>query len=243
MSRKLSVLINMHHYNELMKDPDGHRQRFIALWEQISRHYQEHPATLSFELLNEPHDKLTTEKWNRLLNEAITVIRRTNPSRMIVVGPAGWNNIDGLEALDLPADQNVVATFHYYSPFRFTHQGASWVGGQSREWLGTKWLGTRAEKHAIVQHFDKAISWSVKHRRPLFLGEFGAYSKADIESRARWTRFVADQALSRKIGFAYWEFCASFGVYDASEDRWVAPLRDALLGSDPTRRDSAKGRP
>jgi endoglucanase len=76
---------------------------------------------------------------------------------------------------------------------------------------------------------DKALAWSVKHRRPIYLGEFGAYSKADMESRARWTRFVAAEAAKRKIAFAYWEFCAGFGVYDPDREDWREPLKDALL--------------
>ena len=225
-------MVNMHHYDEIMKKPEEHRARFLAMWEQIARHYKDYPAALSFELLNEPHGKLTAQKWNRLLAEAIAVVRRTNPTRKIVVGPVGWNSIDKLDSLELPkGDPNLIVTFHYYNPFRFTHQGASWVGKQSQEWLGTKWTGTMAQKQAVVRDLNKAIGWAVEHRRPIFLGEFGAYSKADLKSRARWTRFVAAEALKRKIGFAYWEFCSGFGVYDAKRGQWVGPLKEALLAS------------
>ena len=78
----------------------------------------------------------------------------------------------------------------------------------------------------------EAITWGVKHRRPLSLGEFGAYSKADLESRAPWTRFVGDEALQRKIGLAYWEFCSGFRVYDPNSGEWVRPLKEALLPSE-----------
>ena len=44
-------------------------------------------------------------------------------------------------------------------------------------------------------------------------------------------RFVADAAVKRKMGFGYWEFCSGFGVYDAAAERWVQPLKDALLPS------------
>jgi len=230
LKQRLIPILNMHHYNEIMQKPDDHRERFLALWDQIARHFTDYPPALAFELLNEPHDKLTAEKWNRLSAEAIKVVRRTNRARKIVVGPAQWNNIEKLPTLKLPEDdRNLVVTVHYYNPFKFTHQGASWVGGQSRAWLGTKWLGTPAEKAAIVKDLDQAIAYAVKHRRPLYLGEFGAYSKADMASRARWTRFVADEAAKRKIGFGYWEFCASFGVYDPKRAKWVEPLKQALL--------------
>ena len=230
LSKKLLVVVNVHHYDELVKNPERHRKRFLSLWEQIAGHYKDFPAELSFELLNEPHGKLDAEKWNRLLAETIPVVRRTNPERKIVVGPAGWNNIRELDNLKLPKDdRNLIVTFHYYSPFKFTHQGASWVGKKSKKWLGTKWKGTKAEKSAVTGDLDKAITWAVKHGRPIYMGEFGAYSKADLESRARWTRFVATEAMNRKIGFGYWEFCAGFGVYDRKRGKWVEPLKKALL--------------
>ena len=82
----------------------------------------------------------------------------------------------------------------------------------------------------MVKDLDKALGWAVAHRRPIYLGEFGAYSRGDMESRARWTRFVAQSAQERKMGFAYWEFCSGFGAYDPQRDMWIKPLKEALVG-------------
>ena len=48
--------------------------------------------------------------------------------------------------------------------------------------------------------FDKAAAWGKTHNRPIFLGEFGAFSAADMDSRARWTAAVVREATAR--GFA-----------------------------------------
>lgn len=230
LSRGLSAVINVHHYEELLERPEEHRGRFLALWQQIAERYRDRPAKLVFELLNEPHGKMTAKAWNELLAEAVTVVRRTNPERSIIVGPVGYNNIAELKSLELPAaDRNLIVTFHYYSPFQFTHQGAPWVGAQAQQWLGKQWTGTEDEQRAVTGDLDQAIAWAVEHRRPIFMGEFGAFNKADLPSRSRWTRFLADEAWKRKIGFAYWEFCAGFGAYDRDRQQWVQPLRDALL--------------
>jgi len=230
LQRRLRVVLNIHHYDEIFQNPDAHRERFLALWQQIAERYQSQPPALLFELLNEPNSKLTAGKWNKLLAEALAVVRRSNPTRDVVIGPVGWNGIGELKSLTLPEqDRHLVVTVHYYSPFQFTHQGASWAGPQAQQWLGTKWTGTKAEQQAVERDLDIAIAWAVKHRRPIYLGEFGAFSKADMESRARWTRFVADAALQRKMSFAYWEFSSGFGVYDPVAERWIQPLKDALL--------------
>lgn len=230
LERKLYPVVNMHHYEEIFQKPDEHRERFLAIWKQIAERYKDLPSALAFELLNEPHAELTADKWNALLAETIKLIRQTNPTRKIVVGPVDWNAIKALDSLELPKDdQNLIVTVHYYSPFQFTHQGASWTGPEAQKWLGTKWTGTPAEKQAVEADLNKAIAWAVKHRRPIYLGEFGAYSTADMESRARWTRFIADEALKRKMSFAYWEFCSGFGAYDAQSGQWREPLKEALV--------------
>jgi len=236
LKNRLIPVLNMHHYEEIFQDPDGHRQRYLALWQQISEHYKSYPPALIFELLNEPHDKLNSDKWNPMLAEAIQIVRRTNPTREIVVGPTSWNSINDLDSLELPEkDRHLIVTVHYYNPFQFTHQGAGWAGPEAQHWLGTHWTGTPSERKAILKDLDKAIVWAVEHRRPIYLGEFGAYSKADMESRTRWTRFVAQSALERKMSFAYWEFCASFGVYDPQRNAWIEPLKDALVGAKATK--------
>ena len=232
LKNRLIPVLNMHHYEEIFQDPDGQRRRYLALWQQISEHYKAYPPALVFELLNEPHDKLTPDKWNPMLAQAIEIVRRTNPTREIVVGPTGWNSINDLDSLELPPkDRHLIVTVHYYDPFQFTHQGAEWAGPEAQRWLGNHWTGTPGEQKAVLKDFDKAIAWAVAHRRPIYLGEFGAYSKADMESRARWTRFVAQAALERKMSFAYWEFCSGFGVYDPQRNTWIEPLKDALVGA------------
>ncbi|MEM2673764.1 MAG: glycoside hydrolase family 5 protein, partial [Candidatus Bathyarchaeia archaeon] len=93
LEQNLIVVLNIHHYDEIMQDPRGHKDRFLALWRQISEHYKNYPENLYFELLNEPHDSLTSELWNEFLLDVIRIIRETNPIRKIVVGPSNWNNV------------------------------------------------------------------------------------------------------------------------------------------------------
>ncbi|MEI6168570.1 MAG: glycoside hydrolase family 5 protein [bacterium] len=230
LKRGLHTVLNMHHYNEIFEQPAAHRDRFLALWKQIAEHYKNEPPELYFELLNEPSGKLLSDKWNRLLAETLPVVRASNPTREIVVGPVSWNSISELKTLTLPEqDRHLIVTVHYYNPFEFTHQGADWVGEQSKKWLGTRWTGTAVERQAIEHDFDIAIDWAVTHRRPLYLGEFGALSTADMESRVRWIRCVAEAADKRKMGYTYWEFCSGFGLYNPVTDRWIQPLKEALV--------------
>jgi endoglucanase len=89
----------------------------------------------------------------------------------------------------------------------FTHQGASWTG--QRDKMGVKWSATTEEKQAIIKDFEKAQTWAEEHDRPL--------------------SFVTRQAEKRGCSWAYWQFDSDFVVYDISNDKWVAPIRDALI--------------
>ena len=225
----LVVLINMHNYDDLMLNPPLNYDRFVALWEQIATHYQSYPPELFFELLNEPNSLLTAERWNPLALRALAVVRRTNPQRAVVIGPDSYNAVGRLFMLQLPdADRNLIATVHYYNPFQFTHQGAEWAAG-SDAWLGTSWTATEAQKTAVLRDFDEVAQWGKQNRRPIYLGEFGAYSKAQMEYRTLWTAFVARSAEERQFSWAYWEFGAGFGVYDRTARQWNSALLQSLI--------------
>jgi endoglucanase len=229
LANDLNVVVNVHHYEEMATAPQAHRARWLAIWRQVAERYRDRPANVLFELMNEPHGELGAPLWNQFVRDALVVIRQTNPVRTVVVGPVSWNSIDALDRLSLPAsDSNLIATVHFYDPFQFTHQDASWVDG-SAAWLGTEWPGTTSEKAAITERLERAAAWGQARRRPIFLGEFGAYSAADMGSRARWTEYVAREAERLQMSWAYWEFMSGFGLYVSGEDRWIDPLKDALL--------------
>jgi endoglucanase len=232
LSRDLLVVINVHHYEEIMQQPAQHEERLLAMWSQIADHYRDYPDELLFEVLNEPNGALTPTLWNALLVDALDVIRETNPDRTVIVGPGQWNSILSLLDLTLPEDdRHIIVTVHYYDPFHFTHQGAEWVNG-SDSWLGTTWEGSASQEQDVDAALDLAAAWSEHKDRPVYLGEFGAYSKADMQSRALWTAYVARQAEERGISWAYWEFCSGFGVYDKGRGRWNEALLNALLPAD-----------
>ncbi|MCC6235131.1 MAG: glycoside hydrolase family 5 protein [Verrucomicrobiales bacterium] len=225
----LLVMLNVHHYRELDANPAAHRERFLALWRQIAKRYAGRPETVLFEPLNEPHDQLSDDLWNALLLDVLQVIRESNPERVVVFGPGSWNNFSHLPTLKLPAaDRRILVTFHYYNPFPFTHQGASWVGTNPPP-LGRSWEGTAAELEAMARDFEAAAAWARREDRPLHVGEFGSYEKAEMTSRARWTRAVRDAAESRGMSWAYWEFGAGFGAYDRRAAAWREPLLHALV--------------
>ncbi len=228
LASRLLVILDFHEFQTMGEAPEGNKQRMLAVWRQIAEHCKDAPDDVLFEILNEPNKKLTPSLWNPLLRGALAIIRETNPHRTVVIGPTLWNSINDLDKLDLPKeDRDLIVTVHYYNPFHFTHQGAPWAGLTGK--VGVPWDGTAQEQQAIANDFGKAQAWAENHERPIYLGEFGAYDKADMASRARWAKFVARQAEKLGWSWAWWQFEGDFVLYDVRKDRWVEPLLRALL--------------
>ncbi len=228
LNNGLYAIINMHHHEALFENPDGQKERFMAQWKQISEYYTAYPDQLIFELLNEPHGNLSADKWNNFLAEAITTIRQDNPDRIILIGTAEYGGLGGLSKLQIPDDENIILTAHYYNPFHFTHQGAEWADG-SDVWLGTEWTDTETERKVVQNDFAPLKAYELEHNIPIHIGEFGAYSKADIVSREKWTTYIARYLETLNWSWAYWEFSAGFGIYDKDVQDYNPELVDALL--------------
>lgn len=124
----LTAILDEHDYNVCGQNADGCKPKLMAFWEQVAEHFMDAPNTVLFEILNEPNTQVTPEVWNAWVSEALGIVRKTNPERNVIVGPASWNNVKFLDRLELPADdRHIIVTVHYYLPMNFTHQGARWV--------------------------------------------------------------------------------------------------------------------
>jgi endoglucanase len=228
----LGVIVDEHDFNACSQDLDVCRTKLSAFWQQVAPRFATAPRNVAFELLNEPHDKLNGDLWNALFAQELAIVRQTNPTRIVVVGPTHWNSLADLPLLKLPADPNLLVTFHYYEPFHFTHQGASWVE-ETKSLHGIVW-GSDADRVRLRADFDKVAAWSVANRRPILLGEFGAYDKSGtpMDLRVAYTTAVRCEAERHRFGWAYWQFDSDFIVWDMKANGWVKPIKDALVGSE-----------
>jgi len=225
----LGVILDEHDFDACSNDVTMCRAKLRAVWSQLAPRYRSAPSSVAFELLNEPHAKLDADAWNALIPDILAIVRATNPVRTVIIGPTSWNAYRELPGLKLPEkDRNILVTFHYYDPFRFTHQGASWT--DLKELRGVTW-GSDADLAQLREDFGKVAQWARANRRPILLGEFGAYDKSGTPEamRVAYTAAVAREAERQGFAFAYWQFDGDFIAWDMSRDAWVAPIRDALL--------------
>lgn len=226
----LHVIINMHHHHEIFEHPLEEKDRFLALWTQISENFKSYPDSLVFEILNEPNNELTPELWNDFMKEALQIIRNSNPQRAVMIGTADWGGLRELPQLAWPDDHQLILTLHYYEPFEFTHQNAGWVGEFTKNWLGTTWDNTLRERQAIKDKFAFTLEFSESRNIPVNIGEFGSIVYADPDSRVRWTNFLARWFEEQNFSWTYWEFSAyHYGFYKPETGEFNLPLKNGLL--------------
>jgi endoglucanase len=70
----------------------------------------------------------------------------------------------------------------------------------------------------------------VAKRYPVYVGEFGAYGRADDASRIDFNRKMRGAMETRGMSWAYWELASGFGVYDPATLSFRQGLLDSLLG-------------
>jgi endoglucanase len=220
LAANLMIILDLHEFTAMADNPEAKKEMFLSFWKQVAPRYKDKSGNVVFEVLNEPNQKLTVD---------MKIIRETNPDRTLIIGPANWNGIETLNTLKLPEnDRNIIVTVHFYHPMRFTHQGAPWAA-DFKNLSGITWTSTPDEKEEVESKLKVAADWSLKNDRPVFLGEFGAYDKGDMDSRARYTAFVARTAEKLGFSWAYWQFDSDFVVYNIEKEIWVKPILNALM--------------
>ena len=87
------------------------KQRFIAIWVQLTKHFKEvKELHIMFELFNEVVDS-TGYLWNQLYKETIQEIRKIDQERYLLVGSNLQNSVFTLKELDLVEDPYVFIIF------------------------------------------------------------------------------------------------------------------------------------
>ena len=83
---------------------------------------------------------------------------------------------------------------------------------------------------AFEGKFKFLRAWSDYYGRPIHLGEFGAYTKADEQSRANFYSAFRRALVEQKIGWAIWDWSAGFRYWDKENNQPMPGMREALFG-------------
>lgn len=221
--------------NRLWTDPVLQR-RFAGLWRQLAERFRDVPRDrLVFELLNEPTAAVNAQ-WNEVAALALAAIREVDPDRWVVIGSNSWNVPSTFGDLRDFQDPHVAYAVHWYEPFIFTHQKASWC-----EWLKTidltveypSALGDLTSFQARLpdpawreqlmlfsgETFNFArmerclapvIAFAQRSGAPLYCTEFGCWDPAPRASQLNWFRDTRKLFEKHHVAWAQWEYGCLF---------------------------------
>ena len=188
----------------------------------------------------------------------ISAIRAHDTKHTIVVGGSGWNSYNELANLPNYADTNLLYTFHFYDPFIFTHQGATWVSPSMAPLAGVPFpynssampacpqalIGTWVQsslssyyldgtEEKVRQLLNTAVNFRNSRNAKVFCGEFGVYiPNSSNPDRAHWYKTVRQYLEMNNIPWTTWDYKGGFGLFSkGSNELFGHDLNVALLDS------------
>lgn len=175
-------------------------QRTIDWWKAVAERYKDCSHLLSFNLIIEVTDALNKEPelLNKFYEQAVTEIRKTNPTRMLIISPHGVSNPNNLAAIKIPTQHNnyLMAEWHFYA------------SGPSKKRENKRWTtGTDAEKQLILDKVKVALDWQKQTGIPTWVGAWmpGNYNKGNdytVPEQVVFARFMTQTLTDAKIPFA-----------------------------------------
>lgn len=215
----------------------------LLMWVQLAERYKDRSEYILYEIMNEPHN-IGTSQWYEGQKETIAAIREVDTVHSIVVAPI-WNSITNLEKF-VPYDfPDLIYAFHFYDPFLFTHQGATWANPQLINLANVPFpgrtgsipecpedlLGTYVENSLLAypdyanvdemyDKIDAAIDFSTKYDLPIFCDEFGVFGlQSPHADRVYWHRMITGYLTQNNIPWTLWGYKGNFGIMKKGTNR------------------------
>jgi hypothetical protein len=215
LKRKLIIIINAHHEGWIKTAyTDANKTRFDSIWSQIASRFKNKSDSLLFEMINEPNG-LTLANINDLNARTLQIIRKTNPTRIVLFSGNVYANSAELVQADVPADNYLIGYYHSYDPYPFGLNGPGSYGSD-------------ADIATTTAKFTQVANWGVAHNVPVILGEFGYQKKCEYNSRMLAYATVVEKSLEYNVAFSAWDDGGDFTIYQRSQRKWN-DIKDILI--------------
>jgi len=215
----LTIVLGNHHGSNYQNE-----ELFVAVWKQIAERYKNYPKELFFDLVNEPNGG-SDEQCNRVQLAAHKAIRKTNPTRVIVLAPNQWNGPWKLWDCEVPKikdkkgnmvfDENIIVSVHIYSPMHFTHQAN---GGNA---TNVHWSDDMIT--AFTSDLEICADYEKRTGRTVWISEWGptaaGHDASCVEScLSKYYKHFSAACAKMDIAYAVWNFGGAGGghwdIYD-----------------------------
>jgi endoglucanase len=236
---ELHIILDNHTFDPATNTDPAIGSTLVKVWTQMAGHFNGRSPFVYYEVLNEPHG-IDDATWGSIQQDVIDAIRSVDTEHYIVVGGAGWNSYNNLDELPVYADNKLIYTFHFYDPFVFTHQGASWTDPSMGSLAGVPfpyrsvdmpstpndlkgtWVGSAMDNYAtdgtlakVKSLIDIAVNFKNQRGVPVYCGEFGVYiPNSNNDDRVYWYDEVRRYLEEKNIPWTIWDYQGGFGLFE-----------------------------
>jgi hypothetical protein len=246
LSSGLAVIIDIHPSDDFklkLNRDDRNVESFGKFWRAFASHLSKrNPEFVFLEVINEPMVE-DGYRWAGIQGKLIASIRAGAPNHTIIASGHRWSGLYEMLFLEPYSDPNVIYNFHYYEPFAFTHQGATWAGPNVPFYKNVPYpsspevvkllLDTIQDEPAkynllrygednwngkrIERELGFAAAWAARHRVYLTCNEFGAFRKfARATDRLNWLQDMRMALEKHGIGWTMWDYAGGFALVNKS---------------------------
>ena len=241
LGQGLAVIVDIHPSDEFKVRLKDERQveNFAKFWRALSEHLSKRdPEKVFLETINEPMVE-DPYRWYGIQAKLIAAMRAGAPNHTIIASGHRWSGLWEMLALEPYGDRNIIYNFHYYDPFSFTHQGASWAGPNLQFYRNVPYPSSpesvakildqvtdepakfnllrygedRWNAERIDHEIAMAAAWAARRGVLVTCNEFGAYRRfVDGVDRARWIVDMRAALEKHGIGWTMWDYAGGFAV-------------------------------
>ncbi len=240
---EMHLILDNHTFDPMVGTDPNVGEILKAVWTQMAAHYQGNSEYIYYEILNEPHD-ISDELWNSIQQDVVAAIREIDSKHFIIVGPANWNSFYNLDSMLVYEDEKLIYTFHFYEPFIFTHQGATWTTPSLGPLSGVPfpydtgtmpllpneltntWIESAFNNYQnsgnvnkLKELVDIAVNFRNSRNVPVYCGEFGVYQPNSANTdRVYWYQELRQYLEENNIPWTLWDYQGGFGLFDANSN-------------------------
>lgn len=262
LENDLKVIVDLHvlrshHFNDAnsrtLWTKKEAQEDFIGFWKQLSAKLNKYPTNMvAYEMMNEAVAD-DPEDWNKLMNWAISEIRKLEPNRTIIMGSNLWQQVHTFPDLRVPEnDKNIILSFHTYTPMPLTHWKAPWTNFGKFD-APVNYPGEIIDPNTDFSKYDEETTKAIKNYMgiydkktmakdimiavnrakelglPLYCGEFGCFPTTDMKMRQAWYKDMMEIFDENNIAWCHWNWKNDFPLVDEKTLEPIEELMDILI--------------
>lgn len=252
---EIHLILDNHTFDPAIPTSPDVETILVKVWTQMADHYKNRSGYILYEVLNEPHG-ISDIAWIDIQQTVIDAIRTKDSDHFIIVGAANWNSYQNLDELPVYSDPKLIYTFHFYDPFIFTHQGASWIDPSMVALQGVPfpydaadmpatppsltgtWVEDAIDNYSmegtvskVKSLIDIAVNFRNTRNVPVFCGELGVImTNCDNADRVFWYETVRKHLEENDIAWTTWDYTGIIGLFEkGSNELFDHDLNVSLL--------------